>query len=481
MPLMLFLHGLKMKTFTMRKNLMVAALICTAFTATSQTLQVGNTTLTQSDVVTGLTQPWEILWGPDGYIWCTTRPGKVLRIDPATGNYTELFSKTVPNNGSNEPGMLGMAFHPDFPTTPKVYIVYCYSQAGGIRERLVSCDYDGTDLVNETTLIDAIPGDWIHNGSRVIISPDQKILMTTGDRGTSSNSQNIASLNGKVLRVNLDGTIPADNPDPSSYVYSWGHRNGQGLCLGPNGIIYESEHGQNTSDELNILEAGRNYGWPNVEGVCNTASEQTFCAANDVKEPIREWSPCIAVNGIEYYNHPAIPEWQNSIIMAVLGGLGNPSPYRRLSVLHLSADGLSVESEDQYLSSLGQRMRDICFNPTTGAVYIALNGTAYPGNGSNRIIELRNLNFVSVEENKPTDSQSMKVFPNPAKSWVQLEVSATLIGSTAVLYSHLGERVRELKLTQSLNTMDVTDLAAGAYYISASSALGTVSKAFIKE
>ncbi|MFM7311517.1 MAG: PQQ-dependent sugar dehydrogenase, partial [Flavobacteriales bacterium] len=92
------------------------------------TWTVGSTTLTQTDVVTGVNMPWEILWGPDDYIWCTLRTGKVLHIDPNTGNYTTLLniSNLMPSNGSSEPGMLGMALHPDFLNTPKVYIVYCF-------------------------------------------------------------------------------------------------------------------------------------------------------------------------------------------------------------------------------------------------------------------------------------------------------------------------------------------------------------------
>jgi len=114
----------------------------------------------------------------------------------------------------------------------------------------------------------------------------------------------------KILRLNVDGSVPADNPDNTSLVYSWGHRNAQGLCLGPNGLIYSSEHGQNSNDEFNIIEEGRNYGWPEVEGFCDQSGELDACAELDVKEPLQTWSPCIAVNGIEYYNHPAIPEWQ---------------------------------------------------------------------------------------------------------------------------------------------------------------------------
>jgi glucose/arabinose dehydrogenase len=229
--------------------------------ARAQTWNVGNTVLTESDLVTGLDVPWEILWGPDDFIWATTRSGEVLRIEPSTGNYTSVLDLTdvVPDGGSGEPGLLGMAMHPDWANSPKVFLVYNYMVGNSIRERLVSYDWNGTALVNEDILLNTIPGFWIHNGSRLVITPDQKILMSTGDTGDGGDSsQDFAALNGKVLRINLDGTVPADNPvlndgDAPGYTYSWGHRNIQGLCLGPDGTIYSSEHGQNNNDEFNII------------------------------------------------------------------------------------------------------------------------------------------------------------------------------------------------------------------------------------
>jgi len=226
----------------------IATMSCTQNVNAQPTWTVGATTLTETDLVTGLVLPWEITWGPDDFIWCTTRPGLVLRIDPATGNYTTVLDKSsvVPESGSGEPGMLGMALHPDFANTPKVFIVYNYMQgANTVRERLSSFEWNGTNLVNEEYLINAIPGYWIHDGSRLMITSDNKILMSTGDTGDGGDSsQDITALNGKILRINLDGTIPSDNPDPTSYVYSYGHRNSQGLCQGPNGLIYSSEQQQ---------------------------------------------------------------------------------------------------------------------------------------------------------------------------------------------------------------------------------------------
>jgi glucose/arabinose dehydrogenase len=463
------------------KKIYTFLFLLAAAPAICQTWQVGNTTLTESNLVTGLTLPWEMIWGPDDFIWCTTRPGKVLHIDPANGNYTVILDKSsvVPGSGGNEPGMLGMALHPNFLTNNKVYIVYNYMVGNTIKERLSMFIWDGAMLGSESILVDNIAGNWIHNGSRLLFAPDGKILMTTGDTGTGGAlSQDSLSLNGKVLRINDDGSIPSDNPFGNSYVYSMGHRNGQGLCIGPNGIIYESEHGQNNSDELNIIEAGRNYGWPTVEGACNTTAEIAFCTTNNVKEPVTEWSPCRAVNGIEFYNHPAIPEWQGTMLMAVLGGL--QSQYMRLAVLHFSADGLTVTSEDSYFSSFNKRIRDICVNPYTGSVYVAFNGTNYPGSGPNIIKEFKNLNYgVNVDEVAPRNKQQIALYPNPADEYIQIEFSPSFVGSNAKIYSFTGQMVAEIQISSIKDRLDCSKWEAGNYFIEATSSLGTMSKTFI--
>ena len=464
------------------KKIILFSLLALGINACAQnTHQVGNTTLTEYDLVTGVNVPWEILWGPDDYIWCTLRSGKVIHIDPATGNYTQLLSKSVPYNGGSEPGMLGMALHPDWANNPKVFVVYNYTQGNSIKERLSVFDYDGTALVNEVTLIDAIGGNSIHNGSRLLITPDNKLLMTTGDTGDGGvSSQDLTSLNGKVLRINLDGTIPADNPDPTSYVYSFGHRNSQGLCVGPNGIIYQSEHGQNNSDEFNILEPNRNYGWPTVQGACNTNNEINYCTANNVREPLLEWSPCRAVNGLEYYNHPAIPEWQGTILMAVLGGLN--SNYERLSVIHLSPDGLSAtctDASDTYFQVFNQRIRDLCVNPHTGALYMALNGTNYPGQGPNIIKEFRNLDYGAINTHEQSKPQMVALFPNPSNEQITLQLSASLIGAQYEVLAFNGQTVEKGLVNNTSMSLNVAEWSAGNYFVRLNNALGTVTKTFV--
>lgn len=483
-PISSLTYTTRMQLITMRifKTTLAAALLSTAALQAQTTWPLDSTVLVQTDVVTGITRPWEILWGPDDYIWATCRNGDVLHIDPVTGNYTTILELTVSNNGSGEPGLLGMALHPDFANTPKVFLVYNFTQGNSVKERLSSFDWDGTVLSNETYLIDNIAGNQIHNGSRLAISPDGKIMMTTGDTGTGGGlSQDLSSKNGKVLRINFDGSIPADNPDPTSYVWSFGHRNGQGLCYGPTGILYESEHGQNNSDELNIIEPNRNYGWPSVEGACNTNAELNYCETNNVKEPIKEWSPCVAVNGLEYYNHPAIPEWSNCLIMGVMGGLnGTSGSNDRVSILHLGDDGQTVLSEDKLFTSLNQRFRDVCINPYTGALYVALNGTQYPGTAPNKIIMFAPQENTNNIVSKPTVGQSMNIFPNPAGATITIESAETLLGSELTIYNYEGKQVEKITLRNGKQVVDVSHLPAGSYWTLASSALGTVTRTFVK-
>jgi aldose sugar dehydrogenase len=275
--------------------------------------------------------------------------------------------------------------------------------------------------------------------------------------------------------MNLDGSVPDDNPFPNSLVYTFGNRNSQGLALGPNGIIYSSEHGQNSNDEFNIVTSGGNYGWPNVEGFCNTSAEQTFCADNDVVEPLEAWSPCIAVNGIEFYNHEAIPEWQNSVLMSVLGGLGGQ--YERLSVLHLSEDGLSVTSEDQYFSSFNQRVRDVAVNPNTGSVYVALNGTSYPGSGPNIIKEFRNDAYGTGVAGWNSSEFELGLFPNPASAILNLSLPAGTRG-TFEITGYNGQRMLEGNLQGSLLSVPVSNWSEGSYFVQIRHQGGTITRTF---
>ncbi len=457
--------------------LCILSFLFVATTFAQTTVTVGNTVLTERQVATGLDIPWEILWGADDHIWVTERTGRVKRINPENGNTTTVLNLASDIfGGDGEPGLLGMALHPDFDNTPKVFLVYTYLVTGNTRrEKLVTYDWDGSSLSNEQVVLDGLLAANIHNGSRLLFLPDNTLLMTTGDVGNSSNSLNMNSLMGKTLRMNMDGSIPSDNPDPTSLIYTYGNRNAQGLCEGPNGRIYASEHGQNHSDEINIIQAGDNYGWPEVEGPCNTSLEANYCNSNDVREPIWAWTNyCIAPNDLVYYNHPAIPEWENSLLVAILGGISAQEP--RVSVLKLNSNGLGVISEEEYFPNFG-RIRDVCVNPNNGAIYFATNGTFYPGSGPNRIMEYKNNDFTSSNEViYDIDNQYIKVSPNPIRTVGKIEFSESFIGFKYDIISYNGQIVKSATITDSTVEISKDLLPTGAYYIKATNDEGTITQ-----
>jgi aldose sugar dehydrogenase len=326
--------------------------------------------LRDSILVSGLSRPWEIIWGPDDFIWMTQRGGKISRVNPQTGEVKDLF--TVPDvNAQGEGGLLGMALHPNFSATPHVFVAYNYGNP--YREKIVRYTYNGTTLTSPQIIVDSIQAANIHNGCRLLIV-DQKLFITTGDANNTALAQNATALNGKVLRVNLDGTTPSDNPTPGSRIWSVGHRNPQGLVFA-NGKLYSSEHGLSDNDEINIIEKGRNYGWPNVRGVCD-GGEVNFCNTNNVREPIQTWTPTIAPSGTDYYDKDQIPQWKNSLLVAIL-------KENRLMQLKLSSDGNAVDSVAEFFAGKYGRMRDVCISPD-GKVYICTD------EGSNaKIIEVK--------------------------------------------------------------------------------------------
>ncbi len=325
----------------------------------------------------GLNFPWEILWGEDDHIWMTERGGKISRLDPKTGDV--LFSATISEVASvGEGGLLGMVQHPDFLDNGFFYIVYNYYNGTVYREKVVRLTFANNTLDNPLTIIENIGANTFHNGSRLWITEEQvpRLFISTGDAGNTGFAQDTYSPNGKILRLSLDGTIPADNPIVGSPIWSIGHRNPQGLVI-VNGVIYVSEHGPNIEDEINIIEKGRNFGWPAINGPCDDASETVFCSTNNVKPPI--WSSggsTVAACGLDYYNGDSIPQWKNSLLLATLKN-------KRIYQLKLSADGQTVVSTKEYFNNVWGRLRDICISPA-GRVYLCTSN----GGNNDKLIEI---------------------------------------------------------------------------------------------
>lgn len=324
--------------------------------------------------------PWEILWGPDNFIWFTEREGRVKRMNPQTGEVILVATIAEVASTTDFNGLLGMALHPGFSSSPFVYLVYNYFDAKqSYREKIVRYTYDGTTLTSPMTLVDGIVGkiggDFIHNGSRLMIGPDMKLYATTGDANLRFTlPQNPFSLNGKVLRINLDGTIPADNPYNNA-VWTTGHRNAQGLVFAMN-RLYSSEHGETTNDEINIIERGRNYGWPFVEGLCNSPDEQLPCTIGNVREPIYIWTPTVAPSGMGFYDKSHIPQWKRSLLVTFLKD-------KKLRQMKLNESGTAIVSVHDFFIDTFGRLRDVAISPD-GKVYLCTDN----GNNTDMIIEV---------------------------------------------------------------------------------------------
>jgi aldose sugar dehydrogenase len=352
--------------------LIAAMLTGACCTSSYQSVRGSDVLIKDSVLVAGLQYPWEILWGPDNHIWMTERGGRISRVNPGTGKVTLLLD--VPGVvARGEGGLLGMVLHPDFPAEPYLYVAHNYESGDAYKEKIVRYSYDGSTLTSPLVLFDNIRASYIHNGCRLLITADKKLLVSTGDASDQGLPQDKTAVNGKILRLNLDGSIPADNPFAGNPVWSYGHRNAQGMVMA-NGILYISEHGPDTDDEVSIVTKGGNYGWPDVKGFCNGPGEKQFCNKNAVKEPIYAWTPTIAVCGLDYYNSNLIPQWKNSLLMATLKN-------ERLHQLQLDSSHTAVTATFTFLDEKYGRLRDVCISPD-GHVYVCTSN----GNNEDKLV-----------------------------------------------------------------------------------------------
>lgn len=223
----------------------------------------------QSTVVERLQIPWDIAFLPDGDWLVTERPGTLRRIHPSAPQTVTRID--VPGGAATrgEGGLLGLALHPNFAQNGWLYL---YRTVGSVGQTTCQIDrfrLDDDRLVDQKNILSGIPGAIYHDGGRLAFGPDEKLYVTTGDATDSDSAQDLQSLSGKILRLNDDGSIPEDNPFKTA-VWSYGHRNPQGLAWDTSGTLWSTEHGRSGIttgyDELNRIEKGKNYGWPKIQG-----------------------------------------------------------------------------------------------------------------------------------------------------------------------------------------------------------------------
>jgi glucose/arabinose dehydrogenase len=455
----------------MKKIILAIILIIIVFNSHKQDINA-QTEFNTRIVAKNLKTPWEILWGPDNYIWMTERYGRVSRVIPETGEVMPLIIiSSVFEDG--ERGLLGMALHPDFANNPFVYVVYDHGTTNeSTKIRVERYKFTGTTLIEPFTLIDDIQGWWNHNGSRLWITNDLKIFITMGDAANSPNAQNMSILNGKILRLNLDGSIPDDNPFPNSPIWSLGNRNPQGFVIA-NGIIYSSEHGANTDDEINIILKGRNYGWPIIEGYCDKSSETEFCQTNNVVEPILSLTPTstLAVAGLDYYPFNIISDFENSLLLATLKA-------SRLVRLKLDETGTKIISQKEYFVNQYGRLRDICISPDGRVFFSTSNrdGRGSPASDDDKIIEIKSVN-TGVNLNY---EQEHIFYPNPVKNFLNISGIEGL-NSTIRIYNSIGNIMLENQINSDHVNIDLRNINGykttnGMYFVVLSNIKQTFSK-----
>jgi aldose sugar dehydrogenase len=309
-------------------------------------------------VVTGLHVPWSLAFsGNDLYF--TERPGRISVLRRLRGS--PVLLATLENvHASGEGGLMGLALDPSFASSHHLYVSYTYEDGGTVFNKVVRLTLQGNRLTGERTVVDRLPGGGVHNGCRLAFGPDGKLYITTGDAAHRGNAQDTSSLGGKILRVNADGSVPADNPFKGSPIWTLGHRNPQGIAWqsGSN-LLFSSEHGPSGfdapggGDEINIIRAGKNYGWP----IIHHAQEK-----EGLESPIREYTPAIAPSGITFVTGDSISGLKGDLLVATLRG-----EHLRRIIFEPRPSGAPPHEEQLFTGQFG-RLRDVVQGPD-GLVY----------------------------------------------------------------------------------------------------------------
>ncbi len=334
------------------------------------------------EVATGLEAPWAIDFANASTMYITERLGRIRIIHQGVLLAQPLAEITVKTFQGGEAGLLGLALDPEFAFNRHIYVYYTYTdQQGQTKNRVSRLTESDGGLGGELVLFDGIEGANIHDGGRLKIGPDGKLYVTTGDASNGQLAQDLSSPNGKILRLNLDGTFPSDNPFQDSPVYSYGHRNPQGLSWDLAGHLVESEHGPSgispcCNDEINLIEPGRSYGWPTVYGIAGDPSftDPLLSTGSDT------WAP----SGMTFYSSQSVPEWTGKFLAATLRG-------HHLRVLEVRfAPSVEVVTSVAFLSESYGRLRDVVQGPD-GFVYIATSnrdGRGSPSPSDDRILRI---------------------------------------------------------------------------------------------
>lgn len=331
-------------------------------------------------IAEGLSVPWAVVFTDEDRILVTERPGTIREVRDGVVSQNALLSLPVVANG--EAGLMGLTLDPDYENNKLLYACYTYQNGNTLANRIVQILDRGTSLEVQKTILENAPAARFHAGCELAIGPDDMLYVTFGDATEKSLAQDKNSLAGKILRMNLDGSVPTDNPIPNSLMWSLGHRNPQGITWDTrNDEMYSTEHGPSGNDgplggdEVNHIIKGENYGWPTVS---HENSKPEFVS------PMAVFTPAVAPGSIYFYDGTMYPEFENTLLFATLKGEGL---YR--AVVN-PENPKEIESYEKLpLPDIG-RIRDVTQGPD-GYIYLTTSNTDGRGDaraGDDKIVKI---------------------------------------------------------------------------------------------
>ena len=327
----------------------------------------------------GLVNPWSLTFLPNGDMLITERPGR-LRIVRKGVLDPQPISGVPQVWATGQGGLLEVLPHPRFAENQFIYLTYSKPCEKGATTALLRGKFDGQSLIESKDLFvaDNCNTGNPHFGSKLAFGRDGMVYMTVGERGDRTRAQNTAIHGGKILRLKEDGTPAPNNPfaGKEGYkpeIYSYGHRNPQGLAFHPEtGALWENEHGPQGGDELNVIEPGKNYGWPVAtygrEYPPDGSKISERPSKEGIEEPLTVWVPSIGISGLLFYTGDRIPQWKGNLFVGGLSGLA----LHRLGF----NEKLGLMGREAVLATLRQRIRDVRQGPD-GLIYLAVD--ANPG------------------------------------------------------------------------------------------------------
>jgi aldose sugar dehydrogenase len=330
-------------------------------------------------VASGLSHPWAIAFLPDGRLLVTERPGR-MHIVGSDGKLSPALAGVPKVMASGQGGLHDVILDRNYAQNHTIYFCYAEPADGGARTALARARLidEGVPRLDDVKVIfhqDGPLSSGNHYGCRIVQTPDDNLFMTAGEHFTTRDqAQNLGNHLGKIIRIRPDGSVPPDNPfvkrsGAKPEIWSYGHRNPQGLALHPTtGKLWEHEHGPRGGDEVNIIEKGKNYGWPVIGyGIdYNGARIHESTHKEGMEQPIWYWVPSIAPSGMAFTPDSVIPAWRNSLFVGALAGE---------ALVRLELDGEKIAKEERLLQPLHERIRDVRQGPD-GALWLATDNSA---------------------------------------------------------------------------------------------------------